>query len=321
MPNMAWVNSATLYGVALNMAWRIPKGFTQKYGQNVANSIFLKVASGLVWKVELIRCNGETWMQKGWIEFKEYYSLGYGHFLVFEYDGDSSFNVLIFDMSGTEIEYPSHANIDRAKNNNRAVPEENIGSESDDDSVIFLDEYLPTNDKGKGRNVQEIDQEEDDVSLEILDNPTPRHQQRRKRTIADDHSSKRCSRRESPKSVDKKTCLTYQMAMVFMSYKKSRSPFFISLMQPSYVSHNFNLNIPLYFAKENLPKEKRNSLILSVSKAKKWCVRCDIGTGNAKILVGWKNFVRDNKLKVGDACVFEVAKTAKPEWNVIIFRS
>ncbi|KAF2296043.1 hypothetical protein GH714_035872 [Hevea brasiliensis] len=85
----------------------IPKKFVRKYGNNLPSSIVLKVASGEIWLVELVKCNGEIWLQKGWQEFVECYSLVYGSFLVFEYDqSNCHFNVIIFDKSASEIEYP-----------------------------------------------------------------------------------------------------------------------------------------------------------------------------------------------------------------------
>ena len=38
------------------------------------------------------------------------YSICYGYFLVFEYQGNSNFHVLVFDKPATEIQYPSSKN-------------------------------------------------------------------------------------------------------------------------------------------------------------------------------------------------------------------
>ena len=69
--------------------------------------MFLKIPNGAAWKVGLMRADDEVWLQSGWKEFADYYSIGYGHFLVFRYDGDSTFRVLIFDKTASEIAYPS----------------------------------------------------------------------------------------------------------------------------------------------------------------------------------------------------------------------
>lgn len=47
----------------------------------------------------------ELLMKKGWVDFRDYYSIAVGHFLVFQYNGASRFDVVIFDMMGSEIDY------------------------------------------------------------------------------------------------------------------------------------------------------------------------------------------------------------------------
>lgn len=46
------------------------------------------------------------WFHEGWQNFVEFNSIDYGHFLVFRYNGNSNFLVLLFDKTATEIQYP-----------------------------------------------------------------------------------------------------------------------------------------------------------------------------------------------------------------------
>ncbi|KAI3452085.1 hypothetical protein Pfo_008750 [Paulownia fortunei] len=365
-----------------NALKRIPAEFRKRYGQNLPNPVFLKVPSGSTLEVELIQSNGETWLQKGWQVFKERYSIGFGHFLVFKYNGNSQFDVLIFDTTASEIEYPFDANYEADMDYKRVAYQ-----------VPKIEEFL-TGNRGKGiaENLEDTDQTENDVSIEALDNPLSGQQNRRKRWHSDDtiefsgdypvrksvkgtlnisscfkkdsrskvstlsHHSERippirvkldestsglnfrslkpklkkecidgigrhCSDRvQIQRAVVKETCIAYQKAIAFISGHTSQNPVFISLMQPSYVSNKFSLNVPLSFAKGNLLCKGANSTIL-VTNGKKWSVRCMVGEVHAKLSSGWKDFVQDNALKVGDACIFEVAKRNKLVWNVIIFRS
>ncbi|GFY89971.1 hypothetical protein Acr_07g0001680 [Actinidia rufa] len=48
------------------------------------------------------------WLHDGWKEFSEHHSISCGFFLVFNYEGNSKFNVLIFDLSASEIHYPGN---------------------------------------------------------------------------------------------------------------------------------------------------------------------------------------------------------------------
>ncbi|MED6139998.1 hypothetical protein PIB30_088990 [Stylosanthes scabra] len=84
----------------------IPRKFVRKYGECLSNKVVLKVPNGTEWKVYLEKHDDETWFQNGWKEFVEHHSLQHGDLLVFRFEGTSHFNVTIFDMSATEIDYP-----------------------------------------------------------------------------------------------------------------------------------------------------------------------------------------------------------------------
>ena len=85
----------------------IPKRFVRIYVKILSDTMFLKIPNCAAWKVGLMGGDDGVWFQSGWQEFAEYYSIGYGHFLVFRYEGDSTFRVLIFDKTASEIEYPT----------------------------------------------------------------------------------------------------------------------------------------------------------------------------------------------------------------------
>ncbi|KAL3725928.1 hypothetical protein ACJRO7_030896 [Eucalyptus globulus] len=84
----------------------IPKKFVRKYGSSLSDLVFLHLASGDVWEVELLRGNDGAFLRRGWPDFVKHYAIEHGHFLVFRYEGGSAFRVVIFDKSATEIKYP-----------------------------------------------------------------------------------------------------------------------------------------------------------------------------------------------------------------------
>ncbi|KAK8674024.1 hypothetical protein V6N13_112330 [Hibiscus sabdariffa] len=93
----------------------IPRKFVKKYGNGLSNSVLLTVPSGDTWHVELTKSDGVVWLQNGWQEVVEFYSLKNGYFLVFKYEGNGKFLLLIFDMSASEIEYPCKSHIEGHK--------------------------------------------------------------------------------------------------------------------------------------------------------------------------------------------------------------
>ncbi|XP_060200456.1 B3 domain-containing protein At4g01580-like [Lycium barbarum] len=79
--------------------------------------VSLEVPSGEKWGVKLQNSDCVTWLKKGWNQFREYYSIGFGYFLLFKYNGNSHFSVLIFDLIASEIEYSSIPNEDMTLEN------------------------------------------------------------------------------------------------------------------------------------------------------------------------------------------------------------
>ena len=78
----------------------------KNHGNEVLNEVYLNVPSGEQWKFKLTRDqNGKVWLKNGWVEFVASYSISHGHFLMFIYKGSSYFDVHIFDMTTSEIDY------------------------------------------------------------------------------------------------------------------------------------------------------------------------------------------------------------------------
>lgn len=85
---------------------RLPQKFTEEYRKYLAESVTLKVANGDVWEVEIQKTGDEIWLKNGWGRFAEHYGIGLAHLLMFEYDGLSTFGVIIFNATASEIQYP-----------------------------------------------------------------------------------------------------------------------------------------------------------------------------------------------------------------------
>ncbi|KAL4368934.1 hypothetical protein GQ457_05G018850 [Hibiscus cannabinus] len=61
----------------------IPKKIVKEYGNELSSSVLLTVPSGDTWHVELTKSDSAVWLQNGWQEFFEFYSLEIGHLLDF----------------------------------------------------------------------------------------------------------------------------------------------------------------------------------------------------------------------------------------------
>ncbi|XP_035539099.1 putative B3 domain-containing protein Os03g0621600 isoform X2 [Juglans regia] len=119
----------------------IPRRFIRKYGEGLSNVAFLKLPNGAEWKLELTKCDGRVWLQKGWQEFMEYYSLKLGHLLVFRYEGNSHFYILVFDESATEIDYPSSSSLGEGENLDGELLVSRMEQTDSDSHAQILDDF------------------------------------------------------------------------------------------------------------------------------------------------------------------------------------
>ncbi|CAJ2652500.1 unnamed protein product [Trifolium pratense] len=85
---------------------RIPDEFITRFGNELKNVATIAVPDGCVWEMELKKCDEHVFFCNRWQEFVEYYSIGYGCYLSFKYEGNSKFRVIIFDATSVEICYP-----------------------------------------------------------------------------------------------------------------------------------------------------------------------------------------------------------------------
>ena len=97
---------------------RLPEKFVREYGNKLSSVTTLTAPNGSIWQVRLEKANNNIWFCGGRRDFVDYHSINYGYFLVFKYKGNSKFHVLVFDMTATEIEYPSHRDKKRQGNLN-----------------------------------------------------------------------------------------------------------------------------------------------------------------------------------------------------------
>ncbi|XP_058731659.1 B3 domain-containing protein REM16-like isoform X2 [Vicia villosa] len=75
----------------------IPKTFSDNIKKNLPESVTLKGPGGVLWNIELTTRDHTLYFTRGWQQFVKEHSLKENDFLVFKYNGESLFEVLIFD--------------------------------------------------------------------------------------------------------------------------------------------------------------------------------------------------------------------------------
>ncbi|CAN1355271.1 B3 domain-containing transcription factor VRN1 [Linum perenne] len=339
----------------------IPTKFLRKYGENLQNRVILKDPAGTQWPVELTNSEGELWLDKGFPEFADFYSISHGYLVVFQLQirGDDDdhhdhdcFNVVVFDPCATEIDYPCSQQQHKKKNPSispSVVEEEETTSDSESDDVDTPETLnMLRNLSGKPRQSSEVD----DISC-----PSPKV----RRTTGSDvgeckkKEKKSCSSElgesSAPGKVDKleRGRLSHEEKREAIERARraftTTNPFFMLAVQPSYLNLMPNVAIPMSFAKQRLKNGSGEAILVRVSDGRKWKVKyrvkCDAtatataaagtGTGRVKKMkaffngAGWKDFALGNQLAVGDVCAFELTNSTSDDhlvtFGVTIFRN
>lgn len=89
----------------MDFSQKVPARFV-RLGPKLTDNVTIETPVGFKRSIRIKRNGDEVWFDKGWSEFAEAHSLSEGHFLFFHYKGYSSFRVVIFDVTASEIEYP-----------------------------------------------------------------------------------------------------------------------------------------------------------------------------------------------------------------------
>ncbi|XP_058765605.1 B3 domain-containing transcription factor VRN1-like [Vicia villosa] len=302
--------------ICQNGKLRIPSGFIMKHNNDISNRMFLKTPDEKKWEMHIAKVDKCFWFQKGWKEFATYYSLDHGHVIFFEYEGNSHFVVHIFGPSTLEIEYPFNENHHE---------QDNLIEISDDDSVEISDKStsckkksIPKSPISYPRSHKKLRSDtNEDVETNSKYHNFPEHHVQAKddtndsiehqRAEDDEHEHEHAEEQEQ---ITSKINEALNRARSF----KSKNPSFKIVMKSSYL-HSYFLYVPTKFSIDHIEKEQ-SDILLQLMDGRTWDAKYSFG----KIKAGWKKFVGDNKLKVGDVCVFELTKSKVLTLKVLIFR-
>ncbi|RXI07246.1 hypothetical protein DVH24_026382 [Malus domestica] len=100
---------------------------------------------------------------------------------------------------------------------------------------------------------------------------------------------------------------------------KSEYPSFPVAIQPSYI-HSSYLGLPYEFVRTHLNKQRSSNVILQILDGSTWPVNFKYD-GTPRFQNGWSVFARENNLKVGDLCVFELINCNELTFEVVFFRA
>ncbi|XP_065864238.1 B3 domain-containing transcription factor VRN1-like [Euphorbia lathyris] len=323
---------------------RIPKKFVRRYRNYLQEQVSLKVPNGAKWQVELVKTGDAIWLGNGWQHFVDYYSLSHGSFLVFGFEDfkNCTFNVLIFDKTTSEIDYPYNVHGDNEKEEpnleeqfHQLVNQENIDVDvcptriSEDKSPLPFSrpckKMKQENCRTQSEEIIEIDvsppRKLEEKSMSPFSRPWKKMKQENDTELpqANKGNSHGVVKRTQRFTTEEKANALNRANM----YCESNNVSFSIIIQPTHVGDDSRVAIPASFANKYL-KNRRGYLILNSVDDKTWLVEyvCTKTRGFklARICGGWRKFIDENHLEVGDVCVFEVINHNVTELKVVISR-
>ncbi|CAK7355254.1 unnamed protein product [Dovyalis caffra] len=296
----------------------IPKQFANRFQEKLSDTIRLRGPSGHIWAVKLTKTTNDWLFQNGWVNFVQDHGLEEADFLVFQYEGNSSFKVTIFTKTGCEREGSYFIKEHTSSCSRFCSAKPNVDSDYDPmENVITLNESNNKN-KQKGKTKKERENQRDEsMMVHYLFVYTKSYG---KQGWEKSYSYYLLSNRRQVTAEEKKR------ARLLAAKHSSTQPSFKRVMKPTNVYHYFFLCIPKEWRKKHIPATNGMEIELRVPASKKtWSVRLKNNKYKFGIGKGWCKFVLDNNLEESDICIFELKQGAKANketviFNVIIFR-
>ncbi|CAN8327196.1 unnamed protein product [Cochlearia groenlandica] len=342
-----WTHFKTLHFSQLllpgfNNHLAIPQKFSTHCKGKLANVVTLKSPSGVTYNVGLEENDEKTLsFSCGWDKFVKDHSLQENDLLVFKFNGNSEFEVLVFD-GDTLCEKPTsyfvkicgHADknkgIDLTATTSSRSPKRRTKLDHHDDDVEC------------GLNQQHVispvgNDLEDLIDIDI-DTDTPRlvvsqtgfQQEEHNKSEIDTESgqlpviSSSSKGRIDVEMISSKSVPEIYKRKALSQARRAVSPNgLLIVMKRSHVLSKCFLTIPKKWCKENMSFEPQE-VVMQVNQTK-WRMSFNIylTRGRGGISTGWRKFVHDNNLRIGDVSVFEPVKTETKLFhlNVRIFRA
>ncbi|XP_054781843.1 putative B3 domain-containing protein Os03g0621600 [Prosopis cineraria] len=284
---------------------QIPPAFNKVIGKDVPKKAMLETYYGKSEEVEVEKRENRVFFCKGWSKFVEDNKLENGDFLVFKYMSDySKFKVKIYGKTCCEKECYNDVAGDQTNNNKRKRDEEEEDNVNEDDGETSK----------AAKRIETDSDVEDEASDE--DEPIDIESDSSRPVVVEGDNDERevAGKSKQSTSEERRNEEGEALANDNQIEFKSENPFFQVKLKSSSISSY--LNIPLSFSREYIRKEsQRQEIKLEMSKCNKmWDVGLMVlwGPGNKKVIAGarlsqgWKGFVSEYQLQMGDLCIFEM---------------
>ncbi|CAN1133569.1 B3 domain-containing transcription factor VRN1 [Linum perenne] len=273
---------------------RLAEEFMAAYGRRLSNVAVLKLPDGKAWKIGLQKEDDDehrVWLNAGFRRFLQYYSIDAGFLLMFEFQGSSTFDVLVFDLTACEIDYPiSPAEAEPQHSMDLEMEDADSDSECDFD----FDEPQSFVRKGKRDLWRRVEASSIITNKKFL-------------SVFIDLSA--ASKRAIERAIE----------------SNPTNPSFLISILPYHLTAGF-MNFPADFTKSYTWEDSQQVALRVFNENEERMlyevlVNMSDTKNRVKRLTGWMSFCKDNHLKEGDVCLFELIDPADKLFTVRKFHA
>uniref|UniRef100_A0ACD5TDW9 Uncharacterized protein n=1 Tax=Avena sativa TaxID=4498 RepID=A0ACD5TDW9_AVESA len=293
------------YQQRISIPENVANKFTAQIGKTPAFT--LKAPSGDTWRVDVGEIAGELSFTSGWEEFAKAHELRENDLLVFKCSGGGSFDVLIFDSSGTEKVPCFFADREGANMDRRF--DDIVGRRLLKDPGNAIVPLSPPVGSPHRASASERPGKEDgspsNMDSQVKLGLTEEEEQSVDEYIDSDNYY--YSRFASYLTAEEREKI-FGLASV-----QPGNPAYVVVLQKAHVRRANNiLIIPSKFAADHLERKSHEMLLLRPNRKEQWHLKYYHASVTRGFNGGrWAKFVRDNKLREGDVCIFELMKGAR----------
>ncbi|XBH95438.1 hypothetical protein VPH35_085999 [Triticum aestivum] len=327
----------------------VPKEFVQHFKGEFPGEMILETQNRRSCKIGVAKNNGKLVFTVGWGKFVETFGLKMDDTILFRYNGNSQFNDIIFDEDGCEKASsvfldPSPPPVqERHRSATDTVKSSHVHTQAIQSESFSIVEGMPM---GSPCFKMEMDKSCQDnntvISIsscessgessseeEYVVHKVPRSDYVRKRKAGQLKYANGVTTLSSFKQgqlkdhyiTAHKTKLTSTQKEVVKQKVQSiytEIPIFVAVMRKYNVVVEFLLTFPRYYAKKYLGEEPHMYL---QRMGRKWDVWFSENNDCKNLRRGWRQFVEDHKLKIGDICLFKLLSIQSRTMEVYIIRA
>ncbi|XP_045084330.1 B3 domain-containing protein Os12g0592300 isoform X2 [Aegilops tauschii subsp. strangulata] len=281
--------------------FRIPDKFASSFIRQTQSSqgFDLEAPSGETWHVGVTKVANDLFFSSGWGDFVKAHELQENDLLVFTFSGNSSFEVEQYSPSDDSDEDDDNDDDDDDDDDDTSVPSQLIESPH---KVSTLRKF-----SGKTKPRKELRESPNSSSSCDVKHEETEEEESDDDTYADfDY----CYSRAAKQLPDDEKSEIIGLASI-----QPGNPAFMTVLLRAHLQHKNNfLVIPSEFVDEHLHMRSHEVVLLRPNREERWHVRYYQGSSSRGFRgQPWAKFVRENELREGDVCVFELIKGARNE--------